>query len=119
MNQAHYRCAICHNISAVQWAHLAGRRHLVAEPWASSPFLTVALCPEHHADIDANRNPISLHHLRYAAFRKLTQIANLILPPEIQQDALIDPLGAIKRTVAILESQQFVPYCCHAESSLS
>lgn len=34
----------------VDWHHIAGRRNIVAEPWASMPALTVALCRHaHHA----------------------------------------------------------------------
>jgi hypothetical protein len=44
MERAKGRCESCGRQTTLEWDHTCGRRNLVSEPWASSPYLTVALC---------------------------------------------------------------------------
>jgi hypothetical protein len=47
-------CEGCGKEPAVDWQHVFGRRHLIAEPWASSPELTMGLCRACHRSCDGD-----------------------------------------------------------------
>ncbi len=50
-------------------AHIFGRTHLIAEPFASHPLLMRWLCREHHDDIDQGRDLKLRERLRHEASR--------------------------------------------------
>lgn len=97
MARAYGRCEVpgC-RAEATEWAHMFGRRHLVAEPHASSPELTAALCRSHHQGIDRGLLPDTQLVLRWAACQRfglrwgVSPVGN-------------DPLAVIRRMVDEVE----------------
>jgi len=68
-----------------EWAHLFGRRHIIEEPWASSPELTAALCRTHHRRLDANQDSALQTHLRAAALTRLSARLGVPIPTGVDQ----------------------------------
>jgi hypothetical protein len=89
----------CH-AQATDWAHLAGRRHIVSEPYASSPELTAGLCRDHHNAIDRGLDPVLLDTLRWFAVQRLALRYRLAIatPPA-------DPLDVIRQMVATVSAE--------------
>ena len=101
------RCEACGQAPATEWAHLAGRRHLIAEPWCSSAELTAALCRECHRALDGNRTPAVLATLRWDAIERL--MARLPGPIEPVLGHPRDPMGVIRQIVDALVAMQVQP----------
>lgn len=86
-------CEGCAEWKPLEWAHVFGRRHIVAEPLASSPLMTRALCGHCHDRLDGRTpDPAALA----SAYRRdviLTAYARLGLgiPP-----THLDTMGAAR-----------------------
>lgn len=74
MERAHGRCESCGVQRPLEWDHVAGRRHIVAEPWASSPYLTVGLCRGCHKFATDEQHGIR-EFTRRLAVTQLTELA--------------------------------------------
>lgn len=62
------RCEGCHErVETVEVAHLFGRRHIIAEPYASDLALMAPLCQPCHRSIDSNQDVDLRDNLRFAA----------------------------------------------------
>ena len=96
------------------WAHLAGRRHVVAEPWASSPQLTVGLCRECHTKIDTNVDMELRDNLRRSGVGRLCDYGSSrgVAMGDIAELSLTDPLAAIIQGVGRLVEAGIEPNCC-------
>jgi hypothetical protein len=77
--------------AATDWAHLFGRRHLLSEPWTSSPACTMGLCRGHHNAVDRGLDPDLLHRLRMVGLVRLCTVEGA--PLSLISD---DPLGSIR-----------------------
>ena|ERR1019366_8722350 len=57
--------------AATELAHLFGRRHIIGEPWCSSPALTMGLCKADHQSIDRGLNPDLRERLQWVGLVRL------------------------------------------------
>ncbi len=87
----------------LEWAHLAGRRHIVSEPWASSPELTAALCGECHHKIDRGLDAPLGARLRWEAAERLAGKARSFNVLQMRMDGWA-ALDVIRRLVDELEA---------------
>jgi hypothetical protein len=87
---------------AREWAHIFGRRAIIAEPWASSPDATFGLCRHHHQQLDRNLAPDLLDRMRWIAVARLCASHSVPIPSTAEYDAL----GAIRAVVDVLEEQE-------------
>lgn len=58
MERSGGKCESCGRSTKLEWDHVCGRGHLVSEPWASSHYLTVALCSFCHRQATDERNGV-------------------------------------------------------------
>lgn len=108
-------CQACgRELQHPDWAHMAGRRHLVGEPWASSPQLTMGLCRSCHTSIDQNRDIELRDTLRRRSVAWLCELgaARGLNMDELETLSLEDPLAAIMRAVDVLDGAGIQPTCC-------
>src|SRR5665213_212817 len=72
MRRAGAKCEAeeCHE-APTEWAHLFGRRHIIGEPWCSSPALTMGLCKADHQSIDRGLNPDLRSRLQWVGLVRL------------------------------------------------
>jgi hypothetical protein len=84
---------------ALDWHHVADRSHLIGEPWASTPELTVALCKTcHHGVTYGTRKDLD-EALKVRAFSRLA----ITYDPFFVPDDGSDGLESIRQLVDHLE----------------
>jgi hypothetical protein len=105
------RCEGCGQGDRVlQWAHIAGRRHIVGEPWASSRELTAALCCASavsgelgcHEKYDRHLDEVLIWNLGLIAVDRLWW-RFCGADPFAKTYANPDPLDSIRSLVTLLE----------------
>jgi hypothetical protein len=84
---------------AQDWAHLFSRGHIIAEPWASLPELTLALCRDHHNMIDRGLGGELLKALRWQAMGRLA----IRFPAVLLPTGFSDPIDAARAGVDMLD----------------
>ena len=94
-------------------AHLAGRRNIVSEPWASSAALCAALCSARtwgfslgcHEAIDQGKDDLLRHDLRRRAINRMAVVLN------VDPGAYMwpDPLDGIRALVRLAEERGIQP----------
>ena len=104
MQRAAGRCESCNANRTLEWDHTCGRGHLVSEPWASSPFLTVGLCRSCHRMATDERLGVR-EFTRELAARRLTELAKsqaypAVIPSDFHE---YNPLQKIRYLVRYLE----------------
>jgi len=72
----------------LDWAHLFGRRHLIEEPWCSSPELTAGICRSHHRAIDQYTDEPLRRLLQWRAVVRLAEKLNKPVPSQDMVDAV-------------------------------
>lgn len=87
--------------TATDLAHLFGRRHIIEEPWASSPECCLGLCRGCHNSVDRGLAPDLLERLRWQAVVRLCGATRQPIPSVEDHDVL----GAIRTVVDALEAQ--------------
>lgn len=61
-----------------EWAHLFGRMHIIPEPWASRPEMTLALCRRHHNAVDRGLDEEMRETLRWRGVMTLAENVGLL-----------------------------------------
>ena len=86
----------------------------MAEPWASSPQLTVGLCHECHTKIDTNVDMELRDNLRRSGVGRLCDYGSSrgVAMGDIAELSLTDPLAAIIQGVGRLVEAGIEPNCC-------
>ena len=94
-------CEGCGEGRVLDWAHAFGRRHIVSEPWCSSPELTLGLCRQCHRDVDEGIDPNKQQRLRWICVTRFAAKHGLPIPSTADHDEL----GAIRALVDAVELQ--------------
>jgi len=90
------------------WHHLMGRGAHVAEPWASSAALTVALCRECHSDLhDGRMTPERFRVLLWEAMTRLVEAVASAGAPVLVDTT--DPFGALHSLIRVVEDRRLSP----------
>lgn len=108
--RANGKCEGCGRAdAALDWAHVMGRGHLIAEPWCSSPELTMGLCRECHRAVDGDlggTNKTLRERLRWTAFERLCQATHHWQWVAVARPQFGNGLNATRALVDVLEREQ-------------
>lgn len=86
------------------WAHVAGRGHIIAEPYASSPELTGALCRRCHSAIDEHRDQQRIIKFQSQGAMRLIARWNAYSEDKFVPEAGVEWLVVVRQVVRLMES---------------
>ena len=107
--RAAFKCEACgSNLRPLEWCHIAGRGNVVAEPFASSPELTMGLCSAGWEDIGCHNKIDRAIDLELREMLRWKAVSALMKRYRLGWVAGDNAIDAIREAVRHLEAEGWV-----------